>query len=94
MGGIRTASFGYMDQMKVLSEYEEDIIIVDGVFRAFEEVPGPSLTETARQFSLASAPWRAARFGPSPGSMQCSRPRCVGFSWPPVRRYPGCLLGT
>jgi hypothetical protein len=31
-----------MDQMKVLSEYEEDIIIVEGVCRAFEEVPGPS----------------------------------------------------
>jgi hypothetical protein len=65
MAGLREASFGYMDDVNVLGEDEEDIIIADRVCRAFEEASG-------------GLPRRAARSGLSLGSRLSSTPRCMG----------------
>jgi hypothetical protein len=68
MGGIRGASFGYMDDVNVLGEEGEDIVIVNKVYMLLRRPPGPSSSLTARQRFWGWAPGRAARSGLSHGS--------------------------
>jgi hypothetical protein len=57
MGGIREASFGYMDDVNVLSEDEEDIVIADSVCRAFKEASGAILNRNRKTVVLGLGSW-------------------------------------
>ncbi len=64
MAGLRKASFGYMDDVHVLGEDEEDIIIGDEVCRAFEDASGDILNRNCKMVTLGLGSWEGCQEWP------------------------------
>ncbi len=94
MGGIREASFGYMDDVNVLSEDEEDIVIADSVCRAFEEASGAILNRNRKTVVLGLGSWEGRQDWPLPWLQAVQQAKVYGVVIaPPVRRHFGRFLG-
>jgi hypothetical protein len=78
MGVIREASFGYMDDVNVLGEDEEDIIIADEVCRAFEEASGAILIRNRKTVVLGLGSWEGRQEWPLPWLQAAQQAKVYG----------------
>jgi hypothetical protein len=83
MAGLREASFGYMDDVNMLGEDEEDIIIADWVCRAFEEASGAILNRNRKTVILGLGSWEGCQEWPLPWLQAAQHAKLYGVVMAP-----------
>ena len=66
MGGLREASLGYMDDVNLLGEDDNDLLLMDQVCRNFEAASGSILNRNCKTVIVGLGSWAGRRDWPLP----------------------------